>query len=72
MQLSSNELPTTITEMLNVTKQLRCRLAWKALATGFQSHGEWHDLSEEEMLKTHVDSLNAEYLGELTHWIEYE
>jgi hypothetical protein len=69
---TDKKLHSEIANELNGTKWSRCRIGWKALATGYKSHGDWHDLSQEKMLNAHADNANQRYAGEIEHWIEYE
>ncbi len=69
---TEKKLPVEIENVLNGTKRFRCRIGWKSFASGYKSHGEWHDLSQEEILKSHVDDANRRHMGHIGHWIEYE
>lgn len=53
------------------TTHSQCRIAWKSLRTGFQSHGDWHELHQEAGLKAIADDADKRYAGVLKHWIEY-
>lgn len=55
--------------MNNNPQQAFCRVAWKIGKA--KGHGEWFDIEEERILRTHVQDLNKEY-GPGTHKIEYD
>ena len=50
----------------------RCRIRWKIIATGYTARGRWLHLTEHPMLQSAVADMNQRYVGEKTHWIEYE
>ena len=67
----ASRLPESITPLFNTKKQ-KCRFGWKIIATGYTCRGLWLPLYEEAMLKSTVADMNQRYVGEKTHWIEYE
>jgi hypothetical protein len=72
MLMTGQKLPASITDVIDGTKKTRCRVSWKARATGFQSHGNWFGLDQEDALQRIVDDANRQYAGVIDHWIEYE
>ncbi len=47
------------------------RIAWRSLLTGYAGHGQFVFHTREE-IEDHVDELNRNHSGLLTHWIEAE
>ena len=67
----TSTLLENITSLSN-TENKRCRMGWKIIATGYTCYGLWLPLYEEAMVQSTVADMNQRYVGEKTHWIEYE
>jgi hypothetical protein len=47
-------------------------MGWRIIATGYTCYGLWLTFYEEAMVQSTVADMNRRYVGEKTHWIEYE
>jgi len=45
------------------------RIEWESLLTGLNSHGEWFELKDKEMLTNLINKMNLKYKSEIKHWL---
>ena len=45
-------------------------IQWQKLDTGVKGHGDWFNISEQEMLESNIKSMNTKYSGQIRHWLD--
>jgi len=49
---------------------MKVRIQWQTLDTGVKGHGDWFNISEQEMLESNIKSMNTKYSGQIRHWLD--
>ena len=48
---------------------MKVRIQWQTLDTGVTGHGDWFNISEQEM-ESNIKRMNTKYSGQIRHWLD--
>ena len=54
-----DKLPESVTAVFSNTGKSQVRIAWRIISTGYEGHGDWHDLCSEGFLKREMNDAQA-------------